>query len=210
MPGSSGRRSPSTVSSTGRPVARTCSSSSPSRSRPGIGARDRRRVAGTDDPADRGRRRQDAEHPAHVGQRLASGRFDGGERPSGPPPAVVERAQRRAGLDDDDAHVVGDDVVELARDPLALLGDRPGVAFLALALEAGRPFLDRADVRAPVLAHVPRTQTAKNVRLGLDEATETLREGIEKKVQPTGRQNGGNASMPRFDGRAVRRPRTAR
>ena len=40
---------------------------------------------------------------------------------AGPP---VERALRRPGLDDDHADVVGDDVVELARDPLPLLGDR--------------------------------------------------------------------------------------
>ena len=36
---------------------------------------------------------------------------------------AVEGAQRRAGLDDDHAHVVGHDVVQLAGDPFPLLGD---------------------------------------------------------------------------------------
>ena len=48
---------------------------------------------------------------------------------------AVERRLGRVGLDRDHAHAVGDDVVQLARDPRPLLGDRGVRAPLALALE---------------------------------------------------------------------------
>ena len=61
-------------------------------------------------------------------------------------------APRGAGLDAHHADVVGDDVVQLARDPYALLEHRPAGVLLALALELGRlrgefalPVPQRAD-----------------------------------------------------------------
>ena len=47
----------------------------------------------------------------------------------------MEKPAAAAALEDDDADRVGDDVVELARDPGALLRDRGPGALLALAFE---------------------------------------------------------------------------
>ena len=67
---------------------------------------------------------QHAEHPPDLGQRLAAGAFDGGERR----PCAVGLGRRATpgdrGLDDHRAQRVGDDVVQIGRDALALVGDR--------------------------------------------------------------------------------------
>ena len=106
------RRLPSTASSTDSPAARTCSSRSPSRSRPGSGS--------WLSPSPRM-----PEHPAHVGQGEATGRVDRLERAARLLRSPVEGAQRAAGLDHDHADVVRHRVVQLAGDPLALFQDRP-------------------------------------------------------------------------------------
>ena len=55
----------------------------------------------------------------------------------------VERGQPGAGLDDDHADMMRDDVVQLAGDPLALVLDGPPRAVLAFGLLEARVLLDR-------------------------------------------------------------------
>ena len=63
--------------------------------------------------------------------------------------SLGDGGRERLGLDDDQAHVVRDDVVELLGDPHALLGDRALGEQLALALEALGALLKRLEaVRA--------------------------------------------------------------
>ena len=66
---------------------------------------------------------QQAEQPAHLAERLLAGVLDDVERVARLVELVVEHAPAAARLQDDDADRVGDDVVQLARDPRALLGD---------------------------------------------------------------------------------------
>ena len=77
-----------------------------------VGLRDERRIAG---PA------QDGEQPAHLAECAAGGVRDGGELASGIGVDVGQAVLRGGGLDADDGHAVGDDVVELLRDAVALL-----------------------------------------------------------------------------------------
>ena len=66
---------------------------------------------------------QDADEASHLGQRLASRLFDDHERL---PLALLirpEQAAHAGRLDGHDADAVADDVVQLARDPRALVGD---------------------------------------------------------------------------------------
>ena len=99
-------------------------------------------------------------------------------RPSAPPPAAGRgRGSAGARLDDDDAHVMGDDVVELARDPFALVLDGPRVAFLALALEPGRAFLDLADVGLAFARPDAQRPDDEEGQLALDDAGDAGRQG---------------------------------
>ena len=81
---------------------------------------------------------QHAEQPADLGERLAPGVLDRGERALG---AVGLRAREPlggAGLADHRGQRVADQVVQFARDPRALVGDRAGRARLALVLGGRR------------------------------------------------------------------------
>ena len=78
---------------------------------------------------------QHAQQPARLDQRLAPGLLDRGERLAGRVLLGTQGVALGAGLDDHDADVVGHEVVQLARDPCALLGDRLIGAQLVLALE---------------------------------------------------------------------------
>ncbi len=91
--------------------------------------------------------REQVEHPAHLVERLAAGR---GHR-------LEDRARRVGGteggadaarLDDEQADVVGDDVVELAGDAHPLLGDRPPGEQVALALQVQVALPQRLHVGA--------------------------------------------------------------
>ena len=62
---------------------------------------------------------------------------------------VGDRRAERLGLDDDQADVVGDDVVQLLRDPHALLGHRALGQQLALAVDALGPLVQRVERGAP-------------------------------------------------------------
>ena len=81
---------------------------------------------------------QDAEQPPHVAERLARRGADRVQRGAGERRVVVERGLGGVGLDGDHAQAVGDDVVQLARDPRPLLGDREVGGALPLALEVLR------------------------------------------------------------------------
>ena len=117
-------------------------------------ARDRRAgvVAASRRP---GRVAQHAQHPPHVGQRLATGPVDGLERRAHALRPPVERGQSGAGLDHDHADMMRDDVVELAGDPLALVLDRAARSLLALGLLQPGVLLDRRGVLAPGPRPVP-------------------------------------------------------
>ena len=79
---------------------------------------------------------QHAEQRAHLGERLAPGALDqlgGGDRARR---VALEDPPRAAGLDDHHRDRVRDDVVHLARDPAALVGDRALGLRLALLVRA--------------------------------------------------------------------------
>ena len=129
----------------GRPAGR--------RARPArrAGRSARRRAAAR---APRRRRRAAApEQPARLGQRLAAGLLDRGERLARRRLLGAEGVALRAGLDDHHAHVVGDEVVQLAGDPRALVGHRLARAQVALALEQLRA---RGERLGPQLALADR------------------------------------------------------
>ena len=91
---------------------------------------------------------EDPEHPPHVGERLPARPVDGLEGGAGLRRTLVERGQPGAGLDDDHAHMVRHDVVQLAGDPVALVLDRATVSFVAVGLEDPGALLDRGLVPA--------------------------------------------------------------
>ena len=78
---------------------------------------------------------QHPEQPARLGQRLAAGLLDRGQRLARRRLLGAERVALGARLDDHHADVVGHEVVQLARDARALLGHRLVRAQLVLALE---------------------------------------------------------------------------
>ena len=83
----------------------------------------------------------------HLGHRLAA---EVGDPRGGLGHAVVgDGRAERLRLDDDQADVVRDDVVELLRDAHALLGDGPLGQQLALAVEALGALAQRLHARAP-------------------------------------------------------------
>ena len=72
---------------------------------------------------------------------------------------------------------MGDHVVELARDPFALVRHGPRVAFLALALEPGRAFLDLADVGLAFARPDAQGPDDEEGQLALDDAGDAGRQG---------------------------------
>jgi hypothetical protein len=73
----------------------------------------------------------------HLGERHAAGTLDAGERIAVLRERVGELVPDGADLEDHHAHCVGDDVVELACDPRALLRHRDAGRGFALALRLG-------------------------------------------------------------------------
>ena len=84
-----------------------------------------------------------AEQEAHLGQRRAAGLLDSPERVPVLDESPRELVPDGADLEHHHAHRVGDDVVELARDPRALLGDRDPCGGFSLAFREGRAHLRR-------------------------------------------------------------------
>ena len=116
------------------------------------------------------------EHPAHVGQREAPGgrdRLEGRPRLVG---SLLDDPQRATGLDHDHAHVVRDDVVQLAGDPLALVADGALGPLVALALEPLRALLERARVQPADPRRVAEQPRDDEDQLGLDERQGDLRD----------------------------------
>ena len=87
-----------------------------------------------------------SEQAAHLGERGAAGLLDAPERV----PVLLERCGKLvsdgADLKHHHAHGVGDDVVELARDPGSLLGHRDPSGGFSLALGEGRAHLRRLSL----------------------------------------------------------------
>ena len=82
---------------------------------------------------------EDAEQPVQLEDGLPARVLDRAEDLLGPGRLLRHDAARRAGLHAHDADVVGDDVVQLARDPDPLLEHGAAGVLLALALELARP-----------------------------------------------------------------------
>ena len=101
---------------------------------------------------------QDPEHPAHVGQCRAAGPVDGLERGSSILGSPIECGQAGTRLDDDDADVMGHDVVQLARDPLPFVLDGPSRPVLAFRLLEAGVLLDRGGVAAARVGPVAERQ----------------------------------------------------
>src|SRR5262249_61800725 len=97
------------------------------------------------------------QHPAHLGQRLLARRADRAERLAGRLRAGVEHVGRGAGLDDDHAESMGDDVVQLAADPGLLLGDRPPRLQFRLPAAAPGPAPPPTDIPPPPPPPPPQT-----------------------------------------------------
>ena len=81
----------------------------------------------------------DAHHPPHLREGPATGLLDRQERFALALLLGTEQAAHAARLDRHDAHGVGDDVVQLAGDAAAFLGDRLAGEGVALRLELRRP-----------------------------------------------------------------------
>ena len=92
---------------------------------------------------------QQAEQPAHLGQRLPAGAGDGLQRLLGLVGRGVQDVRGAVRLDDHHRHVVGDHVVQLAGDPGPFGGDRGLGLRLALPVQPGRPLLQLRVVRPP-------------------------------------------------------------
>jgi hypothetical protein len=134
---------------------------------------------------------------------LPARRADRAERLAGRLRAGVEHVLRGAGLDDDHAEGVGDDVVELAPDPGLLLGDRPPGLQLLLAAAARGP--------APQLTHVSAAQPPQRRETQAEHHNDEPGPGCDtagRGPQRPGQHGpGGDARPGRLPPRAVRRHR---
>lgn len=92
---------------------------------------------------------QDAEQPAHLVERLAAFVFHGQQRVPDRFLPVVEHLAGRPSLEHHHAHVVRHHVVELARDPPPLRGNRLTRLRLSLVLEQRRPLLELLRTAPP-------------------------------------------------------------
>ena len=195
----------STSSSTGSPPRAARSSSPASCASPGCGA--------SSPPSSS--LAQHAEQLAHLGQRLA-GRAriaSSGARASAR--VAVERGLGGVGLDRDHADAVGDDVVQLARDPAALLGDRGARAALALALEMQRQLSSRALLLAQAAhdaAGDRRRRDRRAARRRARRTTSSADGGGGSPATPRGRTRSrrSRAAGPARGRRASRRAGTRR
>ena len=93
---------------------------------------------------------QNSDEPPHLGQRLAARLLDDLERLALLFLVGLQPAPDRARLDGHHAHAVPDDVVQLASDPCAFLGDRGPCLFLLFTLQLLGPLL-----RGPSLLELP-------------------------------------------------------
>ena len=99
---------------------------------------------------------QDAEQHQQLPERLTAGVLDGGDGGARAIRVEGHRALGGRGLDEHDRDVVGDHVLELARDPRALGEDRRLLAFGAVALELAGLLVEAAvEVVAPA-QHAPQ------------------------------------------------------
>ena len=148
-----------------------------------------------------GLRADGRQHPAELGQGLPARRADRAQRLPGRLRAGAEHVLGGAGLDDDHAEGVGDDVVQLAPDPGLLLGDRPpGLQFL-LAAAVGGAGPQLTEVGAGQPPGRQETQDEHHAQ-GVTVAVEPERPGQDGP--------GGDARPGRLPPRAVRGHRVQR
>ena len=93
---------------------------------------------------------------AHLGERSAAGPLDAPERSRSSGERFRELVPDGSDLEHHDAHGVGDDVVELARDPRALLRHGNACGRLALALGPRRALLSGLGPLGPLAEGVAR------------------------------------------------------
>jgi hypothetical protein len=116
---------------------------------------------------ERGQLVRAAEHPeqaAHLGERGAAGLLDGQQRLALALLLGRQQPPDGPGLDGHHRDAVGDDVVQLARDPLPLLRDRPLRLGLAVELGARRPLPRRPRVLERAADHVPAEPDGREER----------------------------------------------
>src|SRR5207244_1765653 len=87
-------------------------------------------------------------------------------------PVAAEGQALRPRLDDHHAHAVGEDVVQLARDPRPLLGCGDTGVGLPLTLECSRPFSDHARVKLALANETARKPSAAEDDQGKEEVVE--------------------------------------
>ena len=182
---------PSTVTWTGRPESRACSTRRSSWSRPGLRREGRRALVGA----------QHAEEPPHLCHRLACGRLHTAQVVGLPRELRRQPPANRLGLDGDDADRVRDDVVELAGDATPLLGDSRGRLALALALGEKYELVCLTDALANQATDPPRA--AEEEAESDDVTRRGLASGGERGKE---RDSGGGHEVcqPAFDGGAHR------
>ena len=115
---------------------------------------------------------QDPQHPAHVRERQAARRRDRLERRARLVGPLLDDPQGAACLDHDHADVVGDDVVQLAGDPLPLVAHRPFGLLVTVALHLLRALLERARVQPADAGRVTEQPRHEEDQLRLHERRE--------------------------------------
>ena len=118
------------------------------------------------------------EQAAHLGQRRAPGLLDAAERVAVLAERVGELVPDGADLQHHHADGVGDDVVELARDPRTLLGHRDPRGRVPLPLGLGRAHLRRLGLLGPLAERQsPRASRSPN-RSGMKTSSPTECAGL--------------------------------
>ena len=165
-----GRGLPSMASSTRTPAARARSSSSSRSPSPAAG----RAWAASSSSA-----RSSLSVRCISAHRLAA---EVGDPPGGLGHAFVgDGRAERLRLDDDQADVVRDDIVELLRDAHALLGDRPLGQQLALAVEALGALAQRLHARAPAADVEPEAATSAHYSTGPATSSGSLVDRVSRR-----------------------------
>jgi len=88
------------------------------------------------------------------------------------------------------------DVVQLARDPVALVRDRARGALLTLTLEEDRPLVERLHVHAPILGPRAQQPRRRDRQLGLDRSAEPCLQARARADQHGDRDPGREREQP--------------
>jgi len=150
---------------------------------------------------------QQADHLPHFAERSPCCRLHGLERLLRPARVVAEELCGGIGLDSDDADRVGDDVVQLARDPAALGGHGLARSSLALGLELSGELVHRRGAAA--LAPQRLADEPGNEREDDDSEREIAgsvarcTQGVDEIRREQHRERGDSVALPRVGARRV-------